>query len=115
MRDSAVFSTRNTPPYPHSYSFLQAPDTCLNQQIESAIARFGCELLTAREQDVIQLILRGLPSKVAATKLQIARKTEGVHRRNAYAKLGVRSQSALFRQFLEFLSASWTQLEFSDK
>src|SRR5687768_5005526 len=72
----------------------------LHRQIERAISEFGRELLTTRERAVVRLILLGLPSKVAAMKLQIAPKTEGVHRRNAYAKLGVRSQAALFRQFL---------------
>ncbi|WP_373085372.1 response regulator transcription factor [Sneathiella sp.] len=79
-------------------------DIILNDQIETALHRFGNDILTAREQDVVRLVLRGLPSKLIARKLQIAPKTEGVHRSNAYAKLGLNSRSMLFLQFLQFLS-----------
>ena len=90
------------------------PGNLLHQQIERALTEFGRELLTARERHVVHLILLGLPSKVAAIKLRIAPKTERVHRRNAYAKLGVKSQAELFRQFLGFLSTCWTQVDFPD-
>jgi DNA-binding CsgD family transcriptional regulator len=78
----------------------------LHQNIEAAISAFGRDVLTAREQAVVQLILRGLPSKAVASELQIALKTEKVHRRNAYAKLGVNSHAVLFGQFLQYLSTS---------
>lgn len=76
----------------------------LRADIEEALDRFGAASLTAREQEVVRLILRGLPSKLIARTLEIAPKTENVHRRNAYAKLGVDSRSSLFFEFLVFLS-----------
>jgi DNA-binding NarL/FixJ family response regulator len=109
MRESGPPLQSTSPSFPN-YSALATSDSGLSEPIERALAQFGCDLLTAREQDVIRLILLGLPCKVAATKLHITPKTVGVHRRNAYAKLGVRSQTALFRQFLGFLSAAWVQL-----
>lgn len=90
---------------------MERCDAPLSAQIEAALRNFGNDLLTAREQDVIRLILRGLPSKLIARKLHITPKTEGVHRRNAYAKLGVDSRSTLFLQFLQFLSMALTEEE----
>lgn len=78
--------------------------SALHRDIEAAISAFGRDVLTAREQAVVQLILRGLSSKVVAGQLRIALKTEKVHRRNAYAKLGVNSHAILFSRFLHFLS-----------
>lgn len=113
MRDLQAIPTLRTLPPLRSHPPRRQADCRLHQQIESALARFGDDLLTTREQDVVQLILLGVPAKVAATMLRIAPKTEGVHRRNAYAKLGVNSQAALFRQFLAFLSVSWVERELS--
>jgi DNA-binding CsgD family transcriptional regulator len=82
----------------------QENEVPLNGLIENAISNYGSNVLTARERDVIQLIIRGQPSKIIARLLKIAPKTEGVHRRNAYAKLGIDSRSALFRSFLFHLT-----------
>jgi len=82
------------------------PNIWLHKQIEEAMSVFGAGVLTVREQDVVRLILQGFPSKRVAGELKIALKTEKVHRRNAYAKLGVNSHAALFVQFLRFLSVS---------
>jgi DNA-binding CsgD family transcriptional regulator len=79
-------------------------DVPLNGSIETALSNYGDNILTARERDVVHLIIRGQPSKIIARQLKIAPKTEGVHRRNAYAKLGIDSRSALFRSFLFHLS-----------
>ena len=78
----------------------------LHRNIEAAMSAFGRDVLTAREQAVVQLILRGLPSKAVASQLKIALKTEKVHRRNAYAKLGVNSHAVLFGSFLKYLSSA---------
>ncbi|MCZ8132231.1 MAG: helix-turn-helix transcriptional regulator [Steroidobacteraceae bacterium] len=106
MRDKDDVSTVHVPPVLPDGIGRTLPEGVLHRNIEEAICAFGRGVLTAREQAVVQLILRGLPSKVVASELQIALKTEKVHRRNAYAKLGVNSHAVLFGQFLQFLSAS---------
>lgn len=72
--------------------------------IDAAIGAFA-RSLTDREREVIRLIFRGYSSKAVARQMQIAVKTEKVHRRNAYQKLGVGSQAELFAAFLCFLAA----------
>lgn len=58
------------------------------------------EHLTAREAQVVNLILEGHASKSVAASLRISSETVRVHRRHIYAKLGVTSQAELFRWFL---------------
>lgn len=53
-------------------------------------------VLTARELDVVRLILSGHSNKEAAAKLKLSAETVKVHRRNVYRKLDVNSQSELF-------------------
>lgn len=53
-------------------------------------------VLTARESDVVRLILSGHSNKEAAIKLDLSVETVKVHRRNVYRKLDVNSQSELF-------------------
>lgn len=67
---------------------------------EHAMARLGTPL-TARELDVIRLILSGRSNKEVANKLSISAETVKVHRRNIYAKLAINSQSELFSLFLK--------------
>lgn len=56
--------------------------------------------LTAREQEIVDLLLQGHSSRAAATALGISVETLRVHRRNIYDKLGLSSQAELFRWFL---------------
>ncbi|PYC17629.1 LuxR C-terminal-related transcriptional regulator [Pseudomonas mosselii] len=53
-------------------------------------------VLTARELDVVRLILAGHSNKETAIKLKLSAETVKVHRRNVYRKLDVNSQSELF-------------------
>lgn len=115
MPNSEILAAQEPHSVHNDLPSLQEAESQFHPYIERALIEFGLDQLTPREQHVIQLILLGLPSKVAATKLQIAPKTEKVHRRNAYAKLGVNSQTALFRQFLGFLSATWAKVEPCDR
>ena len=62
------------------------------------MARLGTPL-TARELDVIRLVLSGCSNKEAAAKLDISAETVKVHRRHVYAKLKIKSQSDLFKIF----------------
>ena len=59
------------------------------------------QLLTIREQGVLQLISEGLSNKEVATKLNIALKTVLVHRNNIMHKLNVHNQAQLIRYALK--------------
>lgn len=80
----------------------QAPPrrTGAHDGFEQAMARLGTPL-TARELDVIRLILSGRSNKEVANKLSISAETVKVHRRNIYGKLAINSQSELFSLFLK--------------
>lgn len=54
-------------------------------------------LLTPREKDVIREVLAGAQNKEAARKLGLEVSTVKMHRANAFAKLGVHSQSELIK------------------
>jgi two-component system response regulator DctR len=49
------------------------------------------EQLTAREREVMLLVLRGLPNKAIADELGLAVRTVEVHRARLFEKMGVRS------------------------
>ena len=55
--------------------------------------------VTAREKDVLKLLLSGFSSKEIAGKLSLSAETIKVHRRNIYSKLNIKSQSELFARF----------------
>ena len=56
--------------------------------------------LTAREAQVVNLMLEGHSARAIGEALRISNETVRVHRRNIYEKLGVSSQGELFRWFL---------------
>jgi len=62
---------------------------------------FGKDVLTEREQDVVQLILNGYSSKAIAVTLEISLPTVKTHRRNIYARLRISSQVELFNLFVQ--------------
>lgn len=77
--------------------------------LDSAIELFGARILTPREREIISMILHGYAGKSIAMELGISLETIKLHRRNAYAKLEVRSQAELFYAFINLLiSASST-------
>lgn len=51
--------------------------------------------LTARELQVMELVIQGLPSKSIAAKLGISQRTVDAHRGNMYSKLNVRGAMEL--------------------
>jgi two-component system response regulator DctR len=55
------------------------------------------ERLTARERDVMSLILQGRLNKIIADDLGISMRTVEVHRSNVFSKMGVRSAVELAR------------------
>ncbi|MCU1758460.1 helix-turn-helix transcriptional regulator [Pseudomonas sp. 14P_8.1_Bac3] len=68
--------------------------------LEEAMVRLGTPL-TARELDVIRLILSGCSNKEVASKLSISAETVKVHRRHVYTKLNIKSPQELFSLFLK--------------
>ena len=69
----------------------------------SALNRFGQNLLTKRECQVISQVLLGYSSKAIAARFLISMETVKLHRKHAYAKLNIKTQAELFHLFLESL------------
>lgn len=63
---------------------------------------FGQGVLSTREAEILQLILKGHSSLSISLQLNIAVPTVKTHRRNAYAKLGISTQQQLFRAYLDW-------------
>ena len=78
----------------------------LHRRLTRCFENFGEALLTNREREITQLLLRGHSAKSVARELKIAPGTVMVHKRNLFAKLGITSQYELFSQFLDDLSRS---------
>jgi DNA-binding CsgD family transcriptional regulator len=76
----------------------------LQQYIDYAFRNFGRSILTPRERDVVEYVLKGYSSEAIGNILEIATGTVRIHRKNIYAKLGINSQGALFSQFIRALS-----------
>jgi len=74
------------------------------QEIETAMARFGAEELTDRERQIAILILKGHSSKSIAQRIGVSPGTVKIHRRNFYRKLNISAQSELFSMFLASLT-----------
>jgi DNA-binding CsgD family transcriptional regulator len=79
----------------------QGDEPILQSALAQAVRNFGRSVLTNRECQVVQMVLRGHSVKEAAAKLGIAPATVKLHRRNLYAKLDVTSQASLFSLFLD--------------
>ena len=76
----------------------------LDFKIREAFDHFGAQSLTRREQEVVQLLLRGHSSASVAEQLAISPGTVKIHRKNLYAKLGIGSQSELLGLFIRDLA-----------
>lgn len=57
----------------------------------------GTDRLSSREQEILELILRGMRSKEIALALDISEKTVFTHRSRAFRKLAVRNDREMFR------------------
>ncbi|MDT8895592.1 helix-turn-helix transcriptional regulator [Halomonas sp. I1] len=79
---------------------------CLAERepVEEAFDSFGQESLTAREREIVRLLLAGHSTKSAARELDISDGTVKVHRKHIYQRLEVSSQSQLFRLFLDHVA-----------
>lgn len=78
----------------------------LHRRLTRCFENFGTSLLTAREREITQLLLRGHSAKSIARELRIAPGTVMVHKRNLFTKLGITSQNGLFSLFINDLSRS---------
>lgn len=77
----------------------------LHNKLIDCFERFGESVLTDRERQISQLLLRGHSSKAIARVLKIAPGTVMVHKRNLFAKLQISSQYELFSLFIDKLGA----------
>ena len=75
----------------------------VHQRLTECFDRFGESVLTDRERQISQLLLRGHSSKSIARELKIAPGTVMVHKRNLFGKLGISSQYELFSLFIDDL------------
>ena len=73
-------------------------------RLTRCFVRFGEGVLTDRERQITQLLLRGHSTKSVARELDIAPGTVMVHKRNLFSKLGISSQYELFSQFIDALA-----------
>jgi len=77
----------------------------VHRRLTQCFEGFGRSVLTRREREISQLLLRGHSSKSVARELKIAPGTVMVHKRNLFGKLGISSQYELFSLFIDDLSA----------
>ena len=68
--------------------------------LDEALRRGVFRSLSAREREIVALILKGHSSKSIAAQLGIAVGTVKNHRKSIYRRLSISSQSALFARFL---------------
>ena len=67
------------------------------EEREQAIARAQLNVLSPREQEVVKLVVDGLPNKTVAARLNLAEKTVEKHRTRLMRKLHVRNLPELVR------------------
>ncbi len=75
----------------------------VHRRLTECFDKFGQSVLTRRERQISQLLLRGHSSKSVARELKIAPGTVMVHKRNLFAKLGISSQYELFSLLIDDL------------
>ncbi len=76
----------------------------IDHQIDLAFQTFGASLLSPREKDVLELMLRGYGTDISGQRLNIALETVRRHRKSIYRKLDVSSQTDLFSLFINSMS-----------
>ena len=76
----------------------------IDHQIDMAFKTFGQSVLSPREKDVLELMLRGSGTDISAERLNIALETVRRHRKSIYRKLDVSSQTDLFSLFINSMS-----------
>ena len=77
----------------------------VQRHIAHAFRTFGRTVLTPRERDVVEYVLKGHSSDAIGKILDISPGTVRIHRKNIYSKLGINSQGDLFSLFIRALSS----------
>lgn len=81
----------------HVCSYLrQVSDAFKPNSLKESRSR-GDPLLTAREQEIVQLLAEGLTNKQIAVRLNIAVRTAETHRANIRRKLNLSTLSSIIR------------------
>ncbi len=80
---------------------IQIPN--IREKMQHALDHFGASVLTQREKQVVHLILHGHTTKTVSEELNIVVETVKLHRKHAYAKFDINSQSELFYLFIDSL------------
>jgi DNA-binding CsgD family transcriptional regulator len=76
----------------------------IQHHIDHAFRTFGRSVLTPRERDVVEYVLKGHSSEAIGKILAISPGTVRIHRKNIYSKLRINSQGELFSQFIRALT-----------
>lgn len=85
------------------FSDALAEEPEIDSQVSGALERFGSDKLTAREREIVRMVLRGHSSESIGRHCGIKTGTVKIHRKNIYSKLGISSQSELFSLFISQL------------
>tara|TARA_E500000178_G_scaffold283020_1_gene283748 strand:- start:10225 stop:11016 length:792 start_codon:yes stop_codon:yes gene_type:complete len=72
----------------------------VDHHIQQGFESFGKSFVSDREQEVLELLLRGYGADTSAEKLDISLETVRRHRKSIYKKLDVNSQADLFALFI---------------
>jgi DNA-binding CsgD family transcriptional regulator len=88
----------------HKQQSAGAGEITLSAPLDRAFRNFGRDHLSARECEVIQLILKGHSNKSIAQLLEISVDTVKVYNKRFHTKLDISSQAELFSLFLEAIS-----------
>ena len=89
------------------YSPIEGADaepTNVQRHIEQAFLTFGRTVLTPREREVVEYVLKGHSSDAIGKILDISPGTVRIHRKNIYSKLAINSQGDLFSLFIRALT-----------
>lgn len=73
--------------------------------MKRAIKTFASGVLTQREREITDLILRGHSSQAIADQLKISVGTVKVHRKNIHNRLNTSTQAEIFTQFITHLNS----------
>lgn len=87
----------------HQLSYINENDADELNFVEQFHQKFGTEVCTAREHDVMLLMLQGYSVKAVAHHLGLGVETIKMHKKNIYAKLEVSSQPELLALFIDLL------------
>lgn len=75
----------------------------VDHHIQQGYESFGRSYVSEREQEVLELLLRGYGADTSAEKLDISLETVRRHRKSIYKKLDVNSQADLFALFINVI------------